>query len=448
MHGKLIKLTKKLLSEAEKAGAETADVIALGDVSISVDTLNGSLEKAERSESTQIGLRVIINKKQACVSTSLLDNASLKIVAERAVSIAKHGTEDPYVGLALDNQITSNWNIENLELSENSEEPPIEDLKRLSLLTESSAKSVRGVSKVQSVTTFHGKKYLQLRATNGFSGGYLKTQNGLFCSAISGHGTRMERDGFGDIRVHRNDLMTPEEIGLKAGKRAVKRANPQKPKTGFYPVLFHERTSSSLIIHLLTAIDGKTIALGNSWAKNLLGEPILPKEVSLLENPLKVRGLASRPFDIEGLPTNKRYIINKGNLEGWTLDLATSRQLGYKSTANAHRGVYSPPTPSVTNIYLSGDQNSFYSLVKELHTGLLVTSLIGLTINHNNGDYSRGVSGFWVENGEIQFPVNECTIAGNLKEILRSIIVGNDAKPHKSISIPSLLVGGMTIAGK
>ena len=448
MHSKLRKLTKKLLFEAEKAGADKADVIALGDFSISVDILSGSLEKAERSESTEIGLRVIINKKQACVSSSLLDDSSLKIAAERAVSIAKHGTEDPHVGLALENQIASTWNIEALELSENSVEPPIEYLERLALLAESSAKSVRGVSKVQSVTTFHRKKYLHVCATNGFSGGYIKTQNGLFCSAISGHGTQMERDGFGDVRVHRNDLITPEEIGLKAGKRAVKRANPQKPKTGFYPVLFHERISSSLINHLLTAIDGKTIALGNSWTKSLLGNPILPKKVSLLENPLKVRSLASRPFDIEGLPTNKRCIINKGNLEGWTLDLATSRQLGYKSTANAHRGVGSPPVPSITNIYLSGDNDSFCCLVKKLHTGLLVTSLIGLTINQNTGDYSRGVSGFWVENGEIQYPINECTIAGNLKEMLLSIIVGNDAKPHKSISIPSLLVGGMTIAGK
>ena len=313
---------------------------------------------------------------------------------------------------------------------------------------ESSAKSVTGVSKVQSVTSFYNRKYLHVCATNGFSGGYIRTQNGLFCSAISGRGTEMERDGFGDIRVRRSDLYKPEEIGLKAGKRAAKRANPQKPKTGLYPVLFHERIASSLISHLLTAVDGKTIALENSWAKNLLGKPIFPKKVSLIENPLKVRSLASRPFDIEGLPTKKRYIINKGNLEGWTLDLATSRQLGYKSTANAHRGVHSPPMPLVTNVYLSGDNKSFDYLVKKLHTGLLVTSLIGLTINQNNGDYSRGVSGFWVENGEIQHPVNECTIAGNLKEMLRSITLGNDAKIHKSMSIPSLLVEGMTIAGK
>ena len=199
---------------------------------------------------------------------------------------------------------------------------------------------------------------------------------------------------------------------------------------------------------MLTAVDGKTIALGNSWAKNLVGKPIFPEKISLTENPLKVRSLVSRPFDIEGLPTKKRYIINKGNLAGWTLDLATSRQLGYKSTANAHRGVHSPPVPSVTNINLSGDNTPFDYLVKKLHTGLLVTSLIGLTINQNNGDYSRGISGFWIENGEVQYPVNECTIAGNLKEMLRSMIVGNDAKTHKSMSIPSLLVRGMTIAGK
>ena len=201
MDSKLKKLTKNLLSEAKKAGAETADVIALGDVSISVDILDGSLEKAERSESTKIGLRVIIDKKQACVSSSLLDEASLKETAERAVSIATNSTEDPHVGLALDDQIASNWNIDALELSENSEEPLIEDLERRSLQAESSAKSVRGVSKVQSVTSFHSKKYLHVCATNGFTGGYIRTQNGTFCSAISGQGTQMERDGLSLIHI-------------------------------------------------------------------------------------------------------------------------------------------------------------------------------------------------------------------------------------------------------
>ena len=448
MDSKLIDLTNKLLRESKKAGAHAADVITIRDISTSVNVLNGATEKTERSETFKIGLRVIINKKQVCVASSLLDDLSLQETARKAVAIAKEAVSDPFIGLASEADIASDWSVINLEQDETQQEPRIEALANLALRAENSALKIKGVTKTQSTSAFYTKRELYLSATNGFSGGYSKTLHGLFCDAIVGTGTQMERDSFGDTRTHRNDLFSPEKVGEKAGLRARKRENPRKPKTGYYPVLFDERISSSLVSHLLTAVDGTAIAQGTSWAKNLIGKPILPTNLSLVEDPMKKRSFSSRPFDVEGLQSKTRNIVEDGTLKSWTLDLATARKLGLKSTSNASRGPSSPPRPNITNTFLTGGNNSFEDLVQKMHVGLLVTSMIGLTINQNTGDYSRGISGFWVEDGEVKYPVNECTIAGNLKEIFSYILAGNDAKPYKNISTPSLLVEGMTIAGK
>jgi len=448
MENKLSDLTNALLDEAKKAGANTADVIAVTSASISVDVLKGHLEHIERSETTEIGLRVILNKKQACVSSSLVDRVSLKTIAERAVAMAREAIVDPFIGLASPSEVAKEWNLDDLQLYDNNTKLKPEELEKLALRAERAALKINGISKSQSTSAFYGEQNIHLRATNGFSGGYKKSHSGVFCSAIAGDGLGMERDGFGDARTHRSDLISPEEIGKTAGERAVKKLNSRKPKTGNFPVLFDERISNSLIGHLLSAINGRAIVQGASWASELLGKPIFPKGTSLVEDPHRARSYGSRPFDGEGLPTLKRTIIKDGHLNEWTLDLATARQLGETSTANASRGVSSPPTPSISNVILSKGESSFNTLIKEMHTGLLVTSMIGSTINQNTGDYSRGVSGFWVENGEISYPINECTIAGNLKEMFQSMIAGNDSKPYRSIVVPSLLIEGLTIAGQ
>ena len=428
MENKLSDLTNALLDEAKKAGANTADVIAVTSASISVDVLQGHLEHIERSETTEIGLRVILNKKQACVSSSLIDRVSLKTIAERAVAMAREAIVDPFIGLASSSEVAKDWNLDDLQLYDNNTKLKPEELEKLAHRAEQAALKINGISKSQSTSAFYGEQNIHLRATNGFSGGYKKSHSGVFCSVISGDGLKMERDGFGE--------------------RAVKKLNSRKAKTGNFPVLFDERISNSLIGHLLSAINGRAIVQGASWANDLFGKPIFPKGTSLVEDPQRVRSYGSRPFDGEGLPTLKRTIIKDGHLNEWTLDLATARQLGQTSTANASRGVSSPPTPSISNVILSKGESSFNTLIKEMHTGLLVTSMIGSTINQNTGDYSRGVSGFWIENGEISYPINECTIAGNLKEMFQSMIAGNDSKPYQRIVVPSLLVEGLTIAGQ
>ena len=217
--------------------------------------------------------------------------------------------------------------------------------------------------------------------------------------------------------------------------------------TGSYPVLFDERISSSLIGHLLAAANGASVARGSSWLKDHLGEQILPATLSLVEDPHRPRISGSRPFDAEGLPTRARAIVQDGILTGWTLDLASARKLGLTSTGNATRGVSGPPSPSNWNLTLTPGTASRDDLMRDMGTGLLVTSLIGSTINPNTGDYSRGASGFWIENGQIAYPVNECTIAGNLRDMLLRMIPANDARPWLSRVVPSILIEGMTLAG-
>ena len=320
-------------------------------------------------------------------------------------------------------------------------------LAELAQEVEAAALAVTGVTQVQSASTDYSRRAVHIAASNGFSGGYERTDTGLSCVAIAGSGSGMERDHDGDSRVYAADLRSAEDIGQWAGQRAVARLGARKPPTGAYPVLFDERIAASLIGHLLAAVNGASVARGASWLRDRLGEQVLPEGLSIIEDPHRPRLSGSRPFDAEGLPTASRRIVENGILTGWTLDLATARQLGMQPTANATRGTSAPPSPGTWNITLTQGTQSRDDLIVEMGTGLLVTSMIGSTINPNTGDYSRGAAGFWIENGEITRPVNECTIAGSLPEMLRRIVPANDARTHLSRVVPSLLVEGLTLAG-
>lgn len=407
----------------------------------------GALEQAERSEGIDIGLRVFVGQRQACVSSSDTKPATLAQMAERAVAMAKEAPEDPYAGLADPSQLTKNTQTETLELFDPSDEPDPAALQEDATRAEAAALRNAGISQVQSASAGYGRRRIHLAATNGFSAGYARSDRGLSCVAISGTGAGMERDYDYDSRVFQADLRDAEEIGRIAAERAVERIGAKKPKTGAYPVLFDERVASALIGSLLQATNGMMIARGSSWLRDAVGEQVLPDGLSIIEDPHRARVTGSRLFDAEGLATSRRAIVENGVLTGWTLDLATARQLGMQSTANAARGTGAPPSPSLTNVSLTQGHQTREDLIREMGTGLLVTSMIGSTINPNTGDYSRGAAGFWVENGEITYPVNECTVAGNLRDMLRTIIPANDARMHLSRVVPSLLVSGLTLAG-
>jgi PmbA protein len=439
-------LTDALLTAARRAGADSADALAVEGTSLSIDIRQRRLEQAERSEGIELGLRVLVGKRQACVSVSDTSDATIAAVAERAVAMAREAPEDPFAGLAEPDQLARGWDLAALELADPAPEPGPAALEAEARRAEAAAMAVRGITQVEASASY-GMRRLHLAATNGFSGGYGRSSRSLSAVAFTGEGTGMERDWAAEGRVFQADLPAAEEIGALAAERALARLGARKPKTGAYPVLYDERVASSLIGHLLGATNGSAIARGASWARDLLGEPVLPEGLSVIEDPLRPRIAGSRPFDAEGLPTRARAIVEKGVLTGWTLDLATARKLGMQSTASASRGTSAPPSPSTTNIDLTQGAVTRDDLIAQMGTGLVITSLIGSSINPTTGDYSRGASGFWVEGGQIAYPVNEVTVAGNLREMLRRITPANDARAHLSTRVPSLLVEGLTLAG-
>ncbi|WP_299880704.1 TldD/PmbA family protein [uncultured Sulfitobacter sp.] len=440
-------LTDQLLQAATRAGADGADAKAVRASSVSVDVREGALEQAERSESVDIGLRVFVGQRVANVSASNTSETTIAEMAERAVAMAREAPEDAYAGLASADQIATEWDIAALELCDPTDAPSPQVLQEDATRAEAAARHVDGVTQVQSSSAYYGHQESHLATSNGFSGGYARTDRGLSCVAIAGQGTGMERDYDGDNRLFQSDLRSPEEIGARAAARAVERLGARKPPTGAYPVLFDERVASSLIGHLLGAVNGASIARGGSFLRDMMGEQILPEALSLTEDPHRPRTGGSRPFDGEGLPTQKRLIVEDGRLMGWTLDLANARKLGMTPTGNAARPTSSGPSPSTWNIALTQGNATRADLIRDMGEGLLVTSMIGSTINANTGDYSRGAAGFWIKDGEITHAINECTIAGNLKDMLLAMIPANDARPHLSRVVPSLLVPGMTLAG-
>ncbi|GAB1377824.1 TldD/PmbA family protein [Pararhodobacter aggregans] len=440
-------LAQALLDAARKAGADAADALVIEGTALSIDVREGRLEHAERAEGLDLGLRVLIGRRQACVSSSDAKPETLAMMAERAVAMAREAPEDPYAGLADPGQLSARRDGEGLELFDPTAEPDPAALEDDARRAEAAARAVPGISQIDQSGASYSRRTIHLAATNGFTGGYQRTTRNTSCVAITGEGTGMERDWSSESRIFQADLPSPEAIGTEAGERAAARKGSRKPPSGAFPVLYDERVASSLIGHLTSAINGTAISRGASWLRDALGQPVLPRGFTLTEDPLRRRIAGTRPFDAEGLATARRLWVEDGVLQGWVLDLATARKLGLESTANAARGPSAPPSPSLSNLALSQGTASRADLISGMGTGLLITSLIGSTINPTTGDYSRGASGFWIENGEIAYPVNECTIAGNLRDMLMRMTAANDARAHLSTQVPSLLVEGLTIAG-
>lgn len=439
-------LAAALLEAARKAGAEAADALVVETAAQSVEIRQGRLEEAQRADSTEIGLRVLIGRRQACVSSSDTSARTLAAMAERAVAMAREAPEDPYAGLADPGQLAVIRDGAALDLADPGADPSPAALEAMARAAEAAAMAARGVVQVEAGAG-QTRRRAFLAATNGFAGGYERSSVSVSAVAFVGEGTAMERDWAGESRIHLSDLPDPASVGALAAERALSRLGARRTPTGAFPVLFDERVAAGLIGHLLSAVNGQAVARGASWLRDALGQQVLPKGLDVVDDPLRPRAGSSRPFDAEGLPTRRRAIVADGILTGWTLDLATARRLGMESTGSAARGPSAPPSPATSNIDLTQGSASRDDLMRDMGTGLLVTGFLGASINPTTGDYSRGASGFWVEGGQIAHPVNECTIAGNLRDMLRGIVPANDARMHLSQRVPSLLVPGLTVAG-
>ncbi|MRX49813.1 TldD/PmbA family protein [Paracoccus sp. S-4012] len=441
-------LTEALLAAAARAGAKEADAIAVRAAATTIEVRNGALEHAERADGVEIGLRVLIDGRQACVSASETGSRIIEEMAERAVAMAREAPVDDSLGLAPREALATGEGVEALELEERSgRDPAPARLQELALQAEAAALAVPGVTMAEAANASFIRRASWIMGSNGFSGGYRRTAHAISAVAIAGEGAGMERDWAAEQRVWDSDMPSAEEIGRRAGERAAERMGARKPPTGAVPILYDQRVAASLIGHLLSAINGSAIVRGASWLRDAMGEAVLPPGLTLTDDPHRPRFAASRPFDAEGLPTAPRHLVEDGVLRSWLLDLSTARKLGLQSTASAARGTSSPPSPASSNVTLTPGADSPEALIERMGRGFVVTSMLGASVNPTTGDYSRGAAGFWVENGRIAFPVNECTIAGNLREMLMRLTPASDVPEWRSQSVPSLLVEGMTVAG-
>ena len=435
---------EKLLARAKHYGATEADAVATHGRSSAIVVRGGELEDVDNSEGRDIGLRVIVGKRQACVSSSDISDTSIDQLAERAVAMAKLAPEDPYCGLADASQLDTH--NADLDLYDDTPMTPAQ-LKARALLVEGAALAVKGVQQAEGANASHATSAIHFMTSHGFSQGWLSSRHGLSVSAIAEADGAMERDYDYDGTRWFEDLKTPEEIGRTAGARTIARLGSKQMDSGAMPVMFDQRVSGALVAAMVSAITGPSIARGTSFLKEKMGETLFSSDIQIIDDPLMPRGHGSRPYDGEGIVPVTRHLIKDGALQTWLLNCSTAKQLDLTTTGHATRGIGSPPGVSATNSYMTNGSKSPQQLMADMGEGLLITEMFGPSLNANTGDYSVGVAGFKIENGLAAYPVSEITIAGNLLEMYKTLIPANDLIFDASTVAPSLLTEGLTIAG-
>jgi PmbA protein len=438
-----LELLGDLLTAAKAAGADSADAIFIAGTSVSVQRRLGRTEHLERSESRDLGLRVFVGRRSAIVSASSIDPGSFGKLAERAIDMARVVPEDPFSGLA---EALEAADAGPLELDDPAE-PSEAALVERAATAEAAALAVPGITNSEGAEAGFGRTEIFLAATSGFSGRYARTSHSVSATALAGEGTGMQRDYDFSSCVHMADLEDPAAIGHSAGERAVSRLNPTRPKTADMPVIFDPRVASSLLGHFSAAINGASIARGTSFLKDSLGKQIFPKGIFIHDDPVRKRGLRSRPFDAEGQKTAARALIEDGVLTTWLLDARSARQLGMVTTGHAVRGASGPPSPAASNLFLAQGALTPAELMADISLGLYVTELIGMGVNGVTGDYSRGAAGFMIRDGAIAEPVAEITIAGSLQDMFAHLVAANDLRRRRGTDAPTVRIEMMTIAG-
>jgi PmbA protein len=441
----LTKLAERLVTAARRAGAEQADAVAVRSVSLSVEVRDGAVEESQRSEGDDLGLRVIVGRRQAVVSTNDLQGNGFDALAERAVAMARAAPQDRFAGLAEGGQLAHEFPT--LDLID-PDMPDVSFLEARAREAEAAGLAVAGVSKSGGASASAGIGGMVLVTSHGFHGATIASHHGISMTAIAGEGTGMERDYDFSSTLHASDLEAAQTIGRRAGERAVKRLNPRKVSTRRVPVVFDSRISGSLVGHLASAANGASVARKTSFLREKLGEKIFASGIEIVDDPLRPRGLRSRPFDAEGVAGKKRKLIENGVLKTWILDCATARELEMETTGHAQRGVSSTPSPGASNLHLAAGSKSRDQLIGDIEDGFFITDMIGMGVNLVTGDYSRGASGFWIENGKLTYPVSEVTIAGHLSEMFASIEPADDLVFRYGTNAPTLRLEGMTVAGR
>ncbi|EJN03133.1 TldD/PmbA family protein [Phyllobacterium sp. YR531] len=431
-----------LVEAARRAGADAADAVVIRSRSTAVSVRLGKVESTESSESDEFSLRVFVGRKIASISANA--GSDPKVLAERAVAMAKVSPDDAYEGLAARDQLVRN--IRDLQLYD----PTSVDAAQLTeaaLAAEEAALGVEGVTNSGGGSASAGMGGLVLVTSGGFAGSYNGSRFSRSVSAIAGTGTGMERDYDFSSRIYFDELEDAASIGRSAGERAVKRLNARQAQTGKVNVVYDPRVARGIASHLASAINGASVARKTSFLKDRMETKILRDTINVTDDPLRARGSASRPFDGEGLEGTPLNMVENGILKHWFLSTSTAKELGLTTNGRGTRSG-STVVPSSTNFAIEPGEKTPEELIRDVGTGFYVTELFGQGVDMITGEYSRGASGYWIENGELAFPVSEVTLASNLKEMFLNLTVGNDIDRNFGVASPTLLIEGMTLAGK
>ena len=437
-------LLESLLDHARKAGAEQADALGHWNFSLQETLRLGKLESVERSESASLGLRVLIGRRQASVAGARLHADDFPLLAERAVAMARLAPEDPWCGLAEESLLARE--TAGLELDDGFE-PDEALLRERAGEAEEAALAVPGIANSEGATAGWSRGYCAFASSAGFNRGYGEGEHELACSVVAEGNGEKERDYAYGICRHFRDLDSPADVGREAAERAVRRLGARKPQGARLPVIYDERIASSLLRHFAQAISAASVACGTSFLEGHLHKPVFSAQIDIVDDPFLVRGLASRPFDDEGVAGACRLVVDKGVLCSWLVDSASGRQLGLASTGHASRSAAEPSSPAPSNLHVRPGGCSRAALMADIRQGLYVTELIGHGVNPVTGDYSRGAAGFWIENGALAYPVSEITVAGNLKHMFAHMTPADDLRFRNAVNAPSLRIEGLTVAG-
>ncbi len=440
----LIARAEQAVAAAKKAGADAADALALESTDLSTSIRHGKPESIEQAESSAIGLRVFIGTASATLSTSEFSADALTNLAEQAVAIARVAPADPYAGLADAALIAKTFTP--LEAAD-ATAPSMSELQAMARAAEAAGLAVSGITNSEGGDASASVNRVALVTSHGFTGNYQTARYSIAASLIAGEGETMQRDYDYSMTTHHADLTAAELIGERAANRATARLNPRKIASQQAVVYFEPRAGRQLLSAFAGAISGSAITRGTSFLKECLGQEVFAKNIRITDDPLMKRGLASRAFDAEGIAANAMDFVSDGVLTSWVLDSRSARQLGLTTTGHAARGLASSPHPTTSNLYLHGRQQTPHELFADLGDGFYVTETIGHGTNLLTGDFSVGASGFWLEGGERAYPVSEVTIAGNLRDMFKTLIPANDLAFTYATNVPTLAIPRMTIAG-
>ncbi|MEI6661701.1 MAG: metalloprotease PmbA [Comamonadaceae bacterium] len=432
------------LAAAKKLGATDAAAEVSEGCGLSVSVRNGELENVERNRDKSLGVTVYVGQRRGNASTSDFSDAAIAQTVSAAFDIARFTAEDPFASLPMAKDIASAKDRKrDLDLFH----PWVltsEDAAVLALECEAAALSVdKRITNSEGAAVSAQQSHFFSAHTNGFRGGYASSRHSLSVSPIAGKGDDMQRDAWYSSMRNAKDLASPQAVGRYAAERALSRLRARKIPTTECPVLFESPLAAGLLGALVQAVSGGALYRKSSFLLNSLGKPVLPKHLDVFEDPFVMGGKGSSPFDDEGVTVRARQVVEAGRLQGYFLSSYTARKLGMQTTGNAGGSHNLTMTSRLTR-----SSDTLDAMIQKLGTGLLVTELMGQGVNYVTGDYSRGASGFWVEKGQIAYPVHEITIAGNMKNMLKGIeAVGADAYNYGAKTVGSMLVNRMKVAG-